>query len=451
MTTPPVTPIRRWLVCLALAVLACSPGKGKTAYVGATLWNGTGAPPTLDAVIIVSRDRIDAVGPPDAVKVPRGAEVIHLDGKFVIPGLIDGHTHATRWSLARYLAYGVTSVRNMGGVEDSVVALRNAVSLGSALGPRMFISGAIIDAEPGPGIRRIRNAQEARRAIDSLVLLNVSQAKIFAHITPRLLEPLMDEARTLHLPVAAHLGKVDALTAAGLGVRSLEHSSGVVQASVPNAPALLRAYDDTRTGLRLEARLWGALDSARVDRTARALAQANVAVVPTLVLFDGLAHIFDAGYLNQIDRTGMPDDRSLQPAVMANGFGVGRADAQALLLARRNQDLFVRRFARFGGLVVAGTDSPDAVLPPGSSLARELALLVAAGFSPERALLAATRDAAQLLGADSLGTLEAGKLADFVVLTANPVENIANVATVDIVVAGGVRHAASALRREGHR
>ena len=103
-----------WMMLVGLACLglgACSgSGAGKTAYIGATVFDGSGAPPILDAVIIVADGHIEAIGTDDLVKVPRGALELHLDGKWVIPGLIDSHVHAASWTLTRFLAYGVTSV-----------------------------------------------------------------------------------------------------------------------------------------------------------------------------------------------------------------------------------------------------------------------------------------------------------------------------------------------------
>ena len=110
-----------------LVVAACgSAGKGKTAYVGAQLIDGSGNAAVSDAVIIVSSGHIERIGPSADVTVPRGATVVQLAGKWIIPGLIDGHTHAERWTLGRYLAYGVTSIRDVGGNTDSLVALRSA-------------------------------------------------------------------------------------------------------------------------------------------------------------------------------------------------------------------------------------------------------------------------------------------------------------------------------------
>src|SRR6185503_16439964 len=107
--------------------------------------------------------------------------------------------------------------------------------------------------------------------------------------------------------------------------------------------------------------------------------------------------------------------------------------------SRRREDLFIRRFVARGGQVVAGSDSPNQLLAPGASLHEELALLVGAGLTPSQALVAATRAAAQLLRADSIGALKRDAVADFVVLAANPLDDIRKVRRIEFVVAGGRR------------
>jgi imidazolonepropionase-like amidohydrolase len=440
-------------VALAAAgVVACpSPGKGKTAYVGATLLDGTGAAAMANSVIIVAGGHIEAVGPADVLDVPRGAAVVDLAGRWVIPGLIDGHAHVERWALPLYLAYGVTTVRDLGGVQDSVIFLRDDVNSGTATGPRLFVSGAMIDGTPATyaSATAARTPNDARRAVGNRVLIGASQVKIYTKIDRRLLEPLMDEAKALETPVAAHLGRVDAITAARLGVRSIEHLSGVVAASVPNAAPLLRAHDSFLTGWNLEERTWARLDSAALDRTARALARAGVAMVPTLALHDAWGHLADTSYLAGLDLTALPPAarEAWDIPGLVRRARIAPADYDAFRRSRPNQDRFVRLFHRAGGQVVAGSDSPNQLLPPGASLHRELRLLVFAGLSPQDALLSATREPARLLGAaDTLGVVRPGGVADFVVLTADPLADIANLALIETVVVFGVAYDPRALK-----
>ncbi len=435
---------------LVALLTSCNPGKGKVAYLGGTLWDGTGAPPILDAVVIVNGDRIERAGPADQVSVPRGASEVRLDGKWIIPGLIDAHVHAARWTLPRYLAYGITSVRDMGGLEDSIVALRDEVSLRSIAGPDLYISGAIIEAEPTdhPAAQGVSGPEAARRAIDRLALLGVSQAKVYARIDSALLAAIMDEAKVLNLPVAGHLGKVDALTAARMGLRSLEHLTGVVESALPNPQLLFQAHEEFWSGWNTVARAWAGADSATLDRVARALAETGVAVVPTLVLHEGYSQLGNEGYFAALDFSGVPDSvrRAATWASVRQRARVAPSDLAAFRLGRSAQDQFVRAFERAGGLVAAGSDSPNPLVPPGAGLHYELELLVRAGLTPREALLAATRDAARLLGADTIGVISSGALADFVVLSASPLEEVANTRQIEMVVSRGLARSAAELR-----
>lgn len=443
MITPPAILSSRGVCAALLATLvACgSPGAGKIAFVGGSLFDGTGAPPVLDAVVIVAGDRIEAVGPPDLVSVPRGAQEVRVDGKWIIPGLIDAHVHAERWMMSRFLAYGVTTVRDAGGAAPAIYLLRDSVSLRVIAGPTMYISGPVIDGAPATrsDAVEVRSARQARRAVDEIVLANAQQAKISSKLTRTLLTPLMDEATTLNTPVMAHLGKVDAVTAARLGVRSIEHLTGVVEASVANPGPLIDAHDDYYRGWTLVGRAWAELDSAALDRTARRLASSGIAMVPTLVLHEAFSRLDDPGYARRLDLSGVPADvqRAWGVPRLITRAGLTPGVVVALRRGRSNQNRFLRLFMRAGGLVGAGTDTPQPLLAPGASLHEELALLVQAGLSPEQALLAATRENARLLGADSLGVVQPGKLADFVVTNSSPLADIRNTSAVYMVVSRG--------------
>jgi imidazolonepropionase-like amidohydrolase len=437
-----------------LAVLllsACNPGKGKTAYIGATLWDGTGSPPIPKAVVVVDQTgHVERAGAPETTGVPRGATEVRLDGKWIIPGLIDAHAHTERWTLSRFLAYGVTAVRDVGGQQDSIVRLRNQVSLGGTPGPRLYISGAMIDGKPATWrtATAVSTSEAARKAVDTRTLFDASQAKVYTKIDSTLLAAILDEASTVSLPVTGHLGKVDAVTAGHMGINAIEHMSGVVEASVSNRAPLDKAHNEFFPGWNLAERTWATLDSARLQRTADALKKSGVAIIPTLALHQTWAHLEDSTFLVTLDLAGVPD--SIQKAwdledLIARAR-VGHDDYAAFQRSRPAQDLFVRMYHRAGGLVAAGSDAPNQLLPPGASLHEELALLVTAGLTPREALIAATRDAARLLRVDSIGVLRRGGVADFVVLSGSPLEDIANTRKIEAVVARGVMRRENEIR-----
>jgi imidazolonepropionase-like amidohydrolase len=410
------------------------------ALEGATLIDGAGGEPKPDAVIIIRNGHIEAIARMNEIPIPRNAERISLVGKTVIPGLIDAHAHVERWAAQRYLAWGVTSVRDLHGGSDSVLALRNEMNLGSILGPRMFSAGAMIDGVPPtyPNATGVATADQARRAVDQRAIAGADYLKIYTKMTPALLRPLIDEAEKLRLPVAAHLGKTDALTAARAGVISIEHMAGVVQAATGN-PMYANAHTSFLAGWATEEKGWAGLDSGAVARTARALAQTKVTIVPTLVVHDMLSRLDNPIRLVRPGMEDVPDDatsvRSVPSLLRRTGWRAG--DFAAFRRSRRRQDQFVREYRRAGGAIAAGSDAANQLLIPGYSLHEEMALLVAAGLSPLEAITAATRRSAQLLRADSLGWLAPGKVADLVILNGNPTRNIAATRNIAMVMTRG--------------
>jgi imidazolonepropionase-like amidohydrolase len=434
------------LPVLLLALAACEPaGKGVVALQGATLIDGSGGQPIQDAIILIRDGKIEAVSRVNEIEVPKGAEVIELAGKYVIPGLIDAHAHIVRWQAPRFLAWGVTTVRDMGAGMDSSLALKTELNLGASPGPRVFTAGTPIDADPPsyPGMTGVGTAVEAARAVDNRAIAEggIDFIKGYTRLTLPLLRGLLREAGTYQMPVAMHLGKVDALTAARAGVASLEHMSGVVQAAVADPQPYYRAHNVFTAGWTFEEKGWASLDSARLARLARDLVATNVTLVPTLALHETFAR------LNEPTLAERPEMRDVPPEVVPYGIRDVRgwiqrarwtsADFAVFRRARPRQDQFVRLFARAGGVVVAGSDAGQQMLVPGSSLHDEMALLVRAGFTPMDAILAATRRPAQLLRADSLGLVAAGKAADLLVLTANPLDDIRNTRKIDFVVSAG--------------
>ena len=442
-------------LALLLLIAGCGtlkPGGGDTviALEGATLIDGAGGELKRDAIIIVRNGHIETVARVNQIEVPRGAERINLAGKTIIPGLIDAHAHVERWAAGRYVAWGVTTVRDLHGGTDDVIALRGALNLGSVLGPRMFVAGAMIDGAPAtyPNATGVATADQARRAVGPRAVAGVDYLKVYTKITPALLRPLLDEAGNLRLPVAAHLGKTDALTAARAGVVSLEHMAGVVQAATGD-PMYATAHNSFLSGWTAEERGWAGLDSATVARIARALAQTRVTIVPTLVVHDMLSRLDNPILLSRPGMEDVPENaesvRSVPSLLRRTGWQ--SSDFDAFRRSRRRQDQFVREYKRAGGAIAAGSDAANQLLIPGYSLHEEMALLVSAGLTPLEAITAATRRGAQLLRADSLGVLTAGKVADLVVLNGNPVNNIAATRNIAMVMLRGRIIRPDSLRR----
>jgi imidazolonepropionase-like amidohydrolase len=412
------------------------------ALEGATLIDGAGGAPKADALIIIRNGHIETIARVNEIPIPNSAERINLVGKTIIPGLIDAHAHVERWATGRYVAWGVTTVRDLHGGTDTVLALRNEMNLGSIVGPRMFSAGAMIDGMPTtyPNATGIATPDQARRAVDQHAVAGVDYLKVYTKVTPNLLRALIDEARRLRLPVAAHLGKTDALTAARAGVVSIEHMSGVVQAATGDpGGSYANAHNNFLTGWTTEEKGWASLDSSAIARTARALAQTKVAIVPTLVVHDMLSRLDNPILLTRPGMEDVPENAQSVRSVpgLLRRTGWRSADFDAFRRSRRKQDQFVREYKRAGGAIAAGSDAANQLLIPGYSLHEEMTLLVAAGLTPLEAITAATRRGAQLLRADSLGLLAPGKVADLVVLNGNPAGNIAATRNIAMVMIRG--------------
>jgi imidazolonepropionase-like amidohydrolase len=422
------------------------------ALVGATLIDGGGGPARPDAVIVVRGGKIEAVTSVGQFTLPRNTTRIDVRGKWIVPGLIDAHAHVAPWALPRYLAWGVTTVRDVHGAKDTILALRQRANLGGITSPRIYSAGAMIDGRPTTYSDAIGvdDPSDARKAVDQLSVAGVDYLKVYTRIDPPLLKAIIDEANTFGLRVTGHLGLTDVVTAARLGIRGDEHMTGVPEAAVGDpAPLFSAHYRDFWAGWTAFERGWAALDSAALARVASVLAAHKVFVIPTLVLHETFSRLDDTAVTQQAELADVP--RAVQTGWDVPGM-IARAGWSALDLAefrksRPKQDLFLRLFFKAGGTIAAGTDASNQLLIPGFSEHREMELLVGAGLPPREALLAATRNGAQLLGADSLGRIAPGKVADLVVLGADPLADIRNARKVERVMLRGSLMSADSIRK----
>lgn len=384
---------------------------GTFALTGARLIDGTdrGA---VDAATIVVRDgRITAAGPAAAVAIPRGTRVVDLRGKTIIPGLWDAHAHAAQVDWAPvYLASGVTTIRDMGGEEAFLIAIRDAIASGEALGPRYLLSGLIDGAGPRAfGMVSAATADAAVAIVRRYHQAGFQEIKIYLE-TPQALVPVITaEAHRLGMTVTGHLASgMTAQAAVDAGYDGLAHMhlrGDAGSAAAAGQIAFFKAHgtvmDPTQS--------WNEL-SAHAKSTP--LGQ----------------------FLPGVERLPRALTRMFQS--MAGGAGDGNR-------ARQDNALHLIRDAVAAGVpVVAGTDKGV----PGFSLQRELELYVAGGLTPLQAIQAATIVPARTMKLDrELGTIEAGKRADLVVLDGNPLESIAHVRRARYVIANGTLYDCDAL------
>lgn len=431
-------------------LLACrSPEPDGIALLGATLIDGSGGPPIPASAVVIRRGHIESVGSRADFQLPPRTAELDLTGRWIIPGLVDAHVHlvdpqagVARWSMARYLAWGVTTVRDMHGTLRTVLAVRRELDRGWRPGPRVYAAGAMLDGAPStyPDAIVVRTAKDARRGVDRLVDAGTDLVKVYTRVDRTLIGPLLDEARAFNLPVAGHLGLTDAATAARQGLTSLEHMSGIPEAALEDPAPLFAAHERSfLAGWTAFERSWGRLDSTALARVAAVLAARNVVVVPTLVLHETFSRLDDPGVLADTMLATVPEEERQRWNVVdiIERAGWTPADFTSFRDSRAVQDRFLRIFHAKGGRIAVGTDAANQMLIPGYALHRELELLVRAGLTPAEAISAASRNAALLLRVDSLGLITPGKVADLVILARDPLADIRNTLAIERVMSRG--------------
>lgn len=422
------------LVCLAGA---CTGGvaalPGTTALVGATVIDVVSGRTIPDAVVLLHDGRIISIGERGTLPVPRGASELDLSGRWIVPGLLDVHTHLPPWGFERALHWGVTTVRDLHGVLP--------VASPPAPAPRLYSAGVILDGPAGiwSGSLKVTTAEDIEIALDSLVAGGARWVKVYLGITPELLDLVIAGARARRLPVAAHLGLTDALTAMRLGVASIEHLSGIPEAAGDSLVVHAAYRRGFAAGVTAFGTSWLVADTARLMQVARDLAASGITLVPTLAMHETLSRLDDPAMLGRQDLLEAPDSArsSWNAPAMMRDLGWDPATLADLRAARRVQDAFVAEFARANGRLATGSDAGNPYVVPGLAVHQEMELLVGAGLSPLAALRAATVGGADLLRADSLGRLRVNALADLVVLSADPLRDIRNTRRIERVMLDG--------------
>jgi imidazolonepropionase-like amidohydrolase len=414
-----------------------------------------------NTTVFVDDERIASVGA--ALSVPDSARVIDATGMWLLPGLMDMHAHTTGQQDAHktkihhlYLAYGVTTVRDTGGNLTLLRLLRDQIERGSHAAPRIFFAGPLLDGAtpvwPAMSIM-VDTADRARGAVEFLASQSVDFIKIYNWVPEPSLQVILDTAHRLGLRVTGHVPRTITMTRAiQLGINCLEHVRIAGRELLPSDEA---DRLDPLPVARRETLLWERfeLESEPMQRLVRLIADSRVFFDPTLLVDSALSldgYAIDAGNPANAD---VPEDvraafvREARPEI----FDVSHVNLETARDGFRKRQRLVGMLHNAGARLLAGTDCFGLGKQlPGLGLQNELALLVESGLSPLAALQAATVTAAEALGqSETLGTLESGKLADIVVLEADPLADIQNARRVRTVVKAGRVYDAAALRAQG--
>ncbi len=426
-----------------------------TTFAGATLFDGTGADPIEDSVVVMMGDRIVAAGPRDEVKIPEGSRVADVSGRWIVPGLIDSHVHffqsgglytrpdvidlrgvrtyekemeeveaRLESTFRRYLASGVTAVVDVGGGFWNFEVRDKANSM--LMAPRTAVAGPLVStvSRPqmdigDPPIIKVESPEAARDLVRKQLEHDPDLVKIW-FIVPKggdfspnlpIIEATIDEAHLAGIRVAVHATQLEAARA------SVEAGADILVHSVDDAP---------------------------VDEEFISLIKDRWAILtPTLIVHEGYAEVLGGGVHL------MPVERELgDPAVVMTWNEVPLGPDAEEVRARRRARLArtmpimqanLKALHDGGAIIAAGTDAGNIGTLHGSSIHREFALMAEAGLTPREILVTATRNAAMVFSDDpQFGTLEAGNFADMLILEADPLEDVANLQRIHRVVKGGV-------------
>jgi len=438
-------------VCLALVTMTSyASGDGSSAAIAIThvsVIDATGAPPIVDMTVIVKNQRITALGKSDAVRAPADATIVDGRGRYLIPGLWDMHVHTVfgdwlprdeRVVLPLFVANGVTGVRDMGGDLDVLKKWRADIAAGVLLGPRMIIAGPMLDGPIPrfPSSAPVANAADGRRVVDELKAQGVDFIKIQSLIPRDGYFAAVDEAKKVGLTFVGHVpDAVRASEASNAGQKSIEHFTGIFEGCSTIEDQLIK-------GPKSLGRNVSTYDPARASTLIALMARNQTWQVPTLAWERGQWLVDD------IDLSHDPLTKYAPAAWKDHTWPMfvhdilQDMDTDPLPVRKKfvqmELDMTLAMF-RAGVPFMAGTDTAAGVhIFPGFSLHDELALFVRAGLTPMQALQTATLNPAKFMGrlAD-LGTVEQGKLADLVLLDANPLDDIANTRRIRAVVLAG--------------
>ena len=405
---------------------------------GGTLIDGTGASALSGTRILIEDGRIQEIGQRGDLSIPAGARVIEAAGKYIIPGLIDSHVHYDMpWLHRLYLANGVTTVRDLGGSIERLVTLREEISVGNLMAPRMFISGMPIN----PRSVRAMNLNSSREMAEKLVEAGVDGIKVTGYTTDELRE-IVEVAHANGLIVYGHTGPKrgnrgpGARLAIEAGLDGIEHALGILEDAMDQAvpvPADYDPFDSSHIFRYWYGRMHTVVNSTTVGELVQLMVEEDVYFAPTL-------NNFMRNFV-QRNTPEVESDPNLKYIPEDEPDRFGRFTEEDRQEWRKTMELMKEatyKFHEAGGLLINGTDSPGAALP-GWSLHQEMELFVEAGLTPMAALLTTTLNNAKVVGKeDELGTIEAGKYADLIILDADPLLDISNTQEIHLVIKGGL-------------
>lgn len=429
-------------IILGLLVLSAprfcgeEPVRGTVWIEDVTVIDGTGASPLPHRNVLIEEGWITGIYPVDESPLIEAEVRIDGRGEFLLPGLIDMHTHLLDLSVAGlFLPYGVTTVRDVGTPYEEIDRLLAGIEASGLAAPRILYAGGWIDGFPPswPDSHILVDPAQAAPLVEELADAGVSVLKIYNNLTLDPLFDLVESAREKGLHVTADIlfsTEIDASEGIEAGVKGLEHSSGIVQWVYRDWIEANGSENEYFFGLgTLDT--WPDYDEARLEDLFSRMIDRGVYLTPTFIIVRQIALLPDPPYDEEAAA-------HLSPKAKEYWYRLGYYTMSPLMenLLAFSQEV-TRRYFEMGGRVIAGSDTPFPFVVPGTSLHQELELMVASGIPPLAVIHGATGAAAGVLGRDDLGEVAVGKRADLLLLAGDPVADIANTRQIAWVIHDG--------------
>jgi imidazolonepropionase-like amidohydrolase len=423
------------------AKLAHHPQGGGLAIRHARLFDPETRTVQPDTTVIVSGNRIQAVGKDGEVTVPSGVEVVDAQGKTLLPGLWDMHVHLSEEQGLFNLACGVTTVRDLANDVDQLLDMRKRWDSGEGIGPRVLMAGFMDGPGPyaGPTKVLVSTEKEALDWVDRYAKLGYVRIKLYSSLDPKLVPAIAKRAHELGLRLSGHIPNgMSAEQAVREGYDEIQHANFLVL-------NFLDPKIDTRTPARFSEVAKHAaeldLNSPRVKSFIALLKEHHTVSDPTLGAFEGMF----IGEPGKVDPSlAAVADRlppQVQRSLYSGGLNPPEDQKQRYRDSYRTMEDLVKALHDAGVTIVAGTDGQA-----GFNLHRELELYVDSGFPAPEVLRIATLGAARVMKRDrDLGSIAPGKLADMVLVDGDPAARISDVRRVVLTVKDGITYDPNAI------
>ena len=423
-------------------------------FTHVTVIDTTAANAKPDMTVVIVGDRIREIANSETIRPAKNAEIVDATGKFLIPGLWDMHVHwYDKDYLPLFIASGVTGVRQMFGAPEHY-QWRKEIEAGQLVGPHMLIASPIVDGPKPvwPGSIAVSNASEGRQAVIEIKRSGADFVKVYSLLPRDAYFAIADESKKEGIPFEGHVpDSISVEEASNAGQRTIEHLTGVLNAC-SSREAELRGLAQETEGQPSSARFAGPKYRERQELALGTYSPERAEILfgelkknqtwqcPTLTVLRSWAYSDTPSFTNDPRLKYIPRDIASSWDPKADTFlKAMTADDWALSKRVFSKELeIVGAMQRAGVQILAGTDTLNPFCLPGFSLHDELGLLVQSGLTPMQALQAATLNPARFLGREKdLGTVAKDKIADLVLLDANPLDDIGNTRTISAVVFNG--------------